>query len=305
MTSTNPIGVEFGAVYELVGPDGTRAVLNNPGDPDFAGFLTGDDAVTGLERAAVRESADVIPEGDGGVHGTFRYDRLAFTLKGIVPPGGGVDELAEWARRQDRLLGATDAMRADGILRWTTSTGTAVQVAFRQQQATRITGRRPKSFLVAGVCERAAVESQAVATTTIPIDAVSSGGLASPMVSPLASTAALAGAATVTNIGSADAWPTFTIAGPITNPSIRSLRFGLELRFLYTLAAGETLVVVTDPSRRSILLNGSPTADRYDALDYLPSSWFPLAPGGNDLRIGAASYSAGASVAVSFRHAWG
>src|SRR4051794_1807505 len=124
------LGVEFGAVYAITGPDGTRAVFNDPLSPDFAGYLTGDGAVTGLERAGVRESADSLAEADGGVHGNFYRDRLAFTLAGIV----AVDDAAS-PQAQDRILRSTNAMRQDAVLEWwPTTIDEGVQVLFREQQ---------------------------------------------------------------------------------------------------------------------------------------------------------------------------
>lgn len=524
MTSSTPIGVEVGAVYELIGPDGSRAVINDPGDPDFAGFLDGEDGVSGLERAGVRESAEDFAEGHGRIQGRNLYGGLAFTFKGKIPPdprmeageytetlvertrnawrnplqegpagtanstyaatagvsAGHVDdplspsgralsvstaasaasvyiapsyanatttfnfgmaagetwtvaadvaandialasassaswgvgilyrrpdnvyistyapvtqrptvagqyvrqaatvtipadstaalcrfygrtntagaevrftqitlvrgatdpgpiyagllpggfplrtssdpataetfldliartplpETLVWARRQDRLLAATNAMDRDGLVRWKPSHAPPVQVRFRQQQPTRITGRRPKNFLIAGSCENHTVESQEVVSSVIDLTpSVDTAGLRSPMTSPLGSGAETIGNGSAENIGSADAWPTITFRGPITNPSIRSLRFGREVRLSCSLADGEELVLVTDPHRRAILLGG--TIDRYELLDWESSWWFPIAPGPNNLRVGASSFSAGASVTVAFRHAWG
>lgn len=300
---SNPLGVEVGLKYTIIGPDGTRASFNDSTDADFCGFLNGEDGVTGLERAGVRESADVIPEADGGVHGAFRYDRLPFTLKGIVPPdsvAGGT-----WLNRQAAILRATNAMRADALLQWAPSEAPPVQVSFRQQQPTRITGRRPKTFLIAGVAEVSTVQSQALRSLAIALTGSSSGGMVSPMVSPLGSAQASSGSGTATTLGSAEAWPLLTFTGPVVNPTLTSLRYGRTIRLAYTLAAGETLVVDTDPRRRSILLNGDANASRYSALDWLGSVWFPLAPGDNILQAGASSFSSPAAVTVQWRDAWG
>jgi len=297
----NPIGVEVGLRYVIVGPDGTRAVFNDTTDPDFVGFLDGEDGVTGLERAGVRSSVDSLPEADGQIHGAFRYEGLSFTLKGIIPPdasNGG-----SWVERQAKLLRATAAMRADARLFWTPTSAPPVQVSFRQAQPTRITKRRPKACLVTGIAERHVVESQALQSSTLEPGAVTAGGLASPLTSPFASNASSVGAFTVTTDGHAEAWPIVTFTGPITNPSLENRTLGPALRFIYTLGAGETLVVDTDPRRRTIRLNSQ--ANRYSALDWTSSTWWPLLPGANALLLGAASFSAGSSVAVQWRDAWG
>lgn len=296
---TDPVGVELGAVYIITGPDGTRAVLNDPDDPDFVGYTTGDDGVTGLERAGVRESADVLPEADGGVHGAFRYDRLAFTLKGIILPELGASPL-----QQAKLLRATDAMLADATLEWAPSSAPPVRVNFRQQQPTRITGRRPKGFMVAGVSEDPLIYSQQLHAEEISPTAASGGGFSSPLTSPLASTAGIAGQILATNLGIRPTWPLFTITGPATNPSITNVTTGKTLSLIYTLGVGEYLEVDTNPRRRTIRLNG--TGNRYDALDFAGSEWFPLEPGENDLRVGLDAGGGGGSLfAVDWRDAWG
>lgn len=308
-TFANPIGVEQGAVYVITGPDGTRAVLNDPTDRDFVGYLT--EPPSGLERAGVRESADLLPEADGGIHGAFRYDRLSFTLKGVITPAltardvaaGETSDLTVWVRRQAKLMRATDAMLADAYLRWKPSYAPAVQVAFRQLQPTRITDRRPKSFLVAGVSEDAAVYGQDLKIAQVAPSSLTVAGLASPMTSPLSASAGTAGLLTITTLGTRPTWPVLTVYGPITNPTITSRRAGLSIVLNYALNAGDYLVLDTNPRQRTIKLNGA--ASRYSALVFALSSWWPLYPGDNDVVLGAASYSAGASLSVQYRDAWG
>jgi hypothetical protein len=302
-TLLNPVGVEVGIVYAIVGPDGTRAVLNDRNDADFVGFLSGEDGVTGLERAGVRASIDQLPEEHGQVHGAFQHEGLSFTLKGIIPPDGTTG--GTWLNRQAALLRATAAMREDATLMWTPSEAPPLELKFRAIQPTRLTGRRPKSFLVAGVAEAHTVRAQTEQSLNIALNASLSGGFASLLTSPLSSSQDSSGSGVATGVGATEAWPLITITGPIVNPVITSLRYGRQLRFNYTLAASEALVIDTDPRRRSILLNGDPNASRYGALDWPASSWFPIAPGANELRVGASSFSTGAAATVAWRDAWG
>lgn len=300
--AATPLGVEQGAVYTITGPSGARAVLNDPADPDFVGLLTGDTAITGLERAGVRESADTLPEADGGVHGAFRYDRWSFTLSGLVDT---YTDPTLSASRQSKLLAATDAMLADATLAWAPSTAPPVFLSFRQQQPTRITGRRPKAFIVAGVAEDPVIQSQAVQS----IDAVAGatgtgGGLSSPLVSPLASGQGATAQALAENQGNRDAWPVYVLTGPLTNPTITNLSTGEALVLTYDLAAGDQLVIDSNPRRRTIKLNG--TGNRYSALNFAASSW-PRLLGGvvNDVRLTVSAFSAPAALTVRYRHAWG
>lgn len=297
----NPLGVEHGARYVITSPSGVRAVLNDSSDPDFVGFVAPSaGGVTGLERAGVRESSTLLPEADGGVHGTFYRDRLAFTINGIVPPDGPGDS---WVGRQARLLAATDALDADGVLSWQPSEAPAVEVAFRAQQPTRITGFRPKTFLFAGVCERPGVYSNELHVAALSPSAVDAGGFASPLTSPLTSDAVNIGALNVTNLGTIPAWPVFTITGPCVNPSILNVTTGEGLYLTTELVAGETLTLDSDPRRRTIKADGQ--VNRYGALHWGRSTWPSLVPGTNDLRIGFDIQSAPAGITVAWRDAWG
>lgn len=294
------IGLTIGEVYEIVGPRGDRAVLNDPADPDFVGYLAGDGAVTGLERAGVRESADDLPEADGGVHGAFHYTRLAFTLQGLLQ--GGAPPFHD---AQDKLLAATDAMRQDARLLWEAN-GVPVMVDFRAQQPTRIGGRIPKTFLVAGVSERNVVRSQAENV----VEALTGGGsvpsgFSSDLTDPLTSAPGTDGQATATHAGRAErAWPILEVYGPCTNPTLINVTDGNRgLYLIYELLAGEWLTIDTDPRRRSVRLNGGPT--RYSALDFARSEWWGLVPGDNAIRVAFNTYSAGAKLRVRWRDAWG
>lgn len=299
---TLPLGVQQGLVYELLGPDGTRAVINNPADPDYIGFL--DEPPTGLERAGVRENAEALTGNDGGSHGAFLRDRLAWTLKGLIPPEGAPG--GTWVTRQDRLLRATNALRVDGELRWTPpEVGEVVRVRFREQQPTRITGKRPKAFMVAGVCEEATVETLLERVANIAPTVASSSGFSSPLKSPLVSLSNAPAGVTIDAVGRAIAWPVLVVNGPCTNPILTNATTGQSIVLTYGLEAGERLVLNTHPRRRSILLNGDAGASRYAALQWGPSSWWGLAPGLNDVRLSLATYSVGASLEIHYRDTWG
>lgn len=300
-----PIGVEHGIPYVITGPDGTRAVLNDDTDPDYVGFLTPRDGggVTGLERAGVREVSDLLPEADGGVHGVFLRDRLSFTLGGMIPPDAPITANDGWQGRQSRLLRATDALAGNAVLTWTPTTAVPVRLAFRAQQPTRITDARPKKFLVSGVAEESGIESQSPQVLSIPATAPAGGGFSSPLTSLLTSTAGSSGTGTATAIGAITAWPVITVAGPCANPTIVNATLGLGLYLNYSLSAGETLVIDTNPRRRTVKLNG--VTNRFNAVTWALSAWWGLAPGANVIQTGYSSYSNPAGVTLSWRDAWG
>lgn len=95
------------------------------------------------------------------------------------------------------------------------------------------------------------------------------------------------GKLTITNNGTAGAWPTFTIsagAADLVNPTITYLATGAALRYGGTLLAGDVLVIVTNPFGRSVTINGS--GDRRPSLTR--AEWFS-APAG---QMSAVSFTA-------------
>ena len=79
--------------------------------------------------------------------------------------------------------------------------------------------------------------------------------------------------ANITNLGWATTYPTVTIYGPITNPTIGNLTTGQALNFNYTMGASDVFVI--DLLNRTVLLNGTPARN----LLLGTSQWF-AAPSG-------------------------
>lgn len=292
------VGIAQGVVYEFVGPRGARAVVNDPTDPDFVGYLN--EPPSGLERAGVRLSGEDVPLADGRRPGPGFYEGLAFTFKGLLQP----DNFASRSH-QDKLLEATDAMDADASVFWTPPGVDAVPVvvAYRQQQPTRITDRRPKTFLISGLAGRHAVVAQNESLVDVLAGALVEGGFTSPLVSPLASNPSASGEGSLEALGRSKAWPILEVYGPCSNPVLTNITEGKSLYLTYTLAADETLVIDTDPRRRTVKLNDQ--ADRWNALDHRRSKWWPVRRGNNDIRVSFNTFSAGAKLRVRWRDAWG
>jgi len=296
---------ELGIAYVLTGPDGTRAVVGNcdaaSSDPDFVGFLDPTNGITGLVDAAdVRESAAELVAADGGIHGPFFLGRRPGTIQGLIVPTSDLDPTTVNAAIQ-RLKRATRALRADGLLTWTPTGGSARMLRVRRQQRPSISGRRPKAFQVALV----STDPYALAVNEANIiitPGASAGelGIPNPITDPITSPLNVTAAQSVVNQGDAPTWPRFRIDGPITNPELLNNTTGLTIKLNYTLGSGEYLDV--RPERGAILLGG--TADRYSALNFAASTWWQLEPGANDVRLLAAAYSGAAQATVFWRHAW-
>lgn len=298
VAAPTPLGSEVGAAFVLVGPEGDRAAFNDQSDPDFVGYLSD---VTGLDGVPIRESADDLTEEDGGWHGDFFESRRPWTLQGIVDPQ--VDTLARNAA-VDRILAVGDALRADSTLLWTPTGGVPVQIRGRAQQPARITGLRPKTFLLSMVSDDPRIYSQQLHSQAVAAGSSAVGGFSSPLRSPLASAAIVSGQTIAVNAGRKPSPPVLTITGPGSNPTVLNYSTGQALVFQYVLGAGDYLLVDTaerDPTRR-VLLNG--VANRYSAFDFQRSTWWRLRRGQNDVRLSWSAYSAGAQMTIQWRDAW-
>jgi hypothetical protein len=140
------LGIEWGAKYTLTGPDGTIAVFNDSADPNFVGVLSPESS--GLDSPDVREDAHDRTEDDGGIHGNFYYGRRPVVLQGTIIAS---TETAR-AERIEKLMRATNAMRADATLKWQPTGATEeVELKLRRQQPLRITKGFVKDFQAAMV----------------------------------------------------------------------------------------------------------------------------------------------------------
>lgn len=130
-----------------------------------------------------------------------------------------------------------------------------------------------------------------------------SSGITVPVVFPVTfGTGVSAGSITIQNAGNAATWPTFTLTGPLSAPTITNSTTGQQLRFApsYVLADGDTMVIDTDA--RSVTIGGG--VSRRDAL--IVADWFPLPPREDVLLTlsSTGAYDASAGLVVSWRNAW-
>ena len=290
-----PGGPEFGVKYTIIGPDGQRAVFNDDTDADYVGVLAD---VTGLDSPEMRENANDRVEADGGIHGDFWYGRRPVVLNGRVLAGGSA-ETRNW--RSTKLLRATNAMREDGVMYWTPTGSVPQFIRFRRQQPVRITGGFNKDCQVPLVSQDSYIWAYDLTSESVSAGGVAGAGRTYSRTYNRAYAAITAvGQVLVTNEGSAPTPPRLTITGPVTNPTIQNATTGESITLIYTLSAGQTLVV--DHANRTVMLNG--TTNRYSAYDFENSTWWDLVPGVNDLRFLPYAYTAGASLLVEYRHAW-
>jgi hypothetical protein len=279
-----PLGVELGAAYTLVGPDGTRAVLNDDSDPDFVGYITD---LTGLDSAEVRESADDRSMIDGGAHGRFLYGRRPVTITGVIAESTVEDRNLKITR----LMRAVDAMAGDGQLSWEPTGGVPVSLAYRRQQPPRISGRVPKEFQLQVVSADPRIYAVTPSSSTAAITVTS--GTAATL--------------SCVNLGSAPSPPVITLTGPITNARIRNAPAGPTtvnaglLKLDATITAGQQVVIDT---ANGTIVRVSDGANLYGKLNFSASSWWSLEAGANTVTVDSGTYGTGAAITVGWSHAW-
>lgn len=289
--------------YALVLRDGTSQQLTlegAPADPESCFLLQ---TVQGLDGGDVRDNVLPLADRDGDYLGVPRSAGRTYSVEGLIV---GVDRAD--MRTRERLLraavavsGPTWSMRVDGRVGDPEPLIAAVRTSSpfraadgaadsRRFKAFAFTLRSPDAVLY-GIAER----SQAI----LPV--VGTGGFSFPFSFPLSFAGASSPGDLVVNDGTASTWPVLRIYGPITNPVVENLSSGERLVFATTVAAGTFLEV--DSAARTITLGGDPTQRRYSSLNRSASSWWPLYPGANAIRLLASTSAAPARLEIRYRNA--
>ena len=144
------VAPEYSTIYTINAPAPStgRAVLNDPTDPDFVGWLDGDEAITGIDSPDIRDSYADYADRDGGMAGSSFYTRRAIVLNGKVIP----TSVSDRNTKIGKLMAATDARFADGFINWVPAGGERVYLAFRRQLPLRVKGGFNKDFQIGLVC---------------------------------------------------------------------------------------------------------------------------------------------------------
>lgn len=270
-------GPQFGVKHTLVGPDGSRAVFNDPFDADYVGWLT---STAGFDSPEVRESADDLVGDDGGVHGNFYYGRRPVILEGQIESR---PSNAERNRRMTRLQRASNAMRKDATLRWAVEGGIEQTVKVRRQQPLRISGGYLKTFQLALVSADYRIYGAAIQEMRFDV------GDHTKYAS---------------NHGSAQTPPIITVYGPAEGVEIHNHTTGSVVAFGAGLSLTATDYVTVDYANGTVMKNG--TTNVYDTVIFPASTWWQLQPGDNNIawHATATSTTAASSMVMTWQDAW-
>ena len=127
--------------------------------------------------------------------------------------------------------------------------------------------------------------------------AVVTSGLSFNFAWPLSFGVSTSGQATAINSGTADSWPTWTVAGPVTNPRLTNLATSEYFEVSGVINSGSTLVV--DFGARSVQID----SQNYRTWMSSASTWWLLQPGSNTLKY-TGTGSGLATTSVSWQSAW-
>jgi len=290
---------ELDIAYELTGPDGQRVVWNDQADPDYVGITT---EIGGLDAPDLTESAENLVQEDGGVHGDFFHNRRPLTFEGLLL---NPQDPTERNTRMLKMTGATNAMRADATLRFQPSGMEMLRTDVRRQNGPRFSGAWQKTFQVGLVAEDPRIYSDTVYTQQTPASLVGvpPQGRAFPETGNIVyGSGDTSGQLFITNSGNTTTYPIISITGPGNFPAVINATSGYTMYFSGALSASDTIVIDTNPLRRTVILNNALSV--YSRLQFSTSTIWGLLPGANDIRLTFASFSTGAGMAIQWQNAW-
>lgn len=122
------------------------------------------------------------------------------------------------------------------------------------------------------------------------------GGMSIPMSIPMDMSVGAANEVMVTNNGNYEAYPIFTLYGPLTNPSLTNFTTNKTLNINYTLADSSSYIVI-DCFLRTALLYPSKTNVR----QYISGDFWTMAIGSNTIRLSNVSVNPTGKCVVNFR----
>jgi hypothetical protein len=272
-------GYENSATYELTGPDGTRAVFNDPNDADFVGYAS---EISGLDSPELREYASDITQGDGGVHFDFFHGRRPVVITAEVLAAS----VAERNEKLNKIRLASMALREDSVLRWTPTGHEKVRLSVRRQQPVRVSGGWAKQVQIPLVAERPHIESDTLYSSST-----------STWVANIA-------AFSITHDGDAESGGYLKVrtdSGPSQSHQVNNITTGESL--ITTIPAHAT-------TRRAFYMHlgriyhQNAETDNYDAYFDASSEFWTLQPGVNSIQLYVPTATGATVATIEWRNAW-
>ena len=171
-----------------------------------------------------------------------------------------------------------------------------------------VNGYNRVELVCSWVVPRGIQESSFLFTDVLsPSDTITTPGsgraypLTFPRIYPAATTTG-SGTKTINNHGTVEVYPFIRVYGSVTDPLIRNVTTGKQLRF-QALTIPDDNYITIDLYNRQVLMNDDPSDSRLNSLVHGDSDWWSLVPGNNEILFSAAAYS-GTRIEITYRYAW-
>lgn len=290
--------------YDLVLRDGTPLEVRLeglPADPESCFLLQ---QVQGLDSRDLREIVDDLPDRDGDFLGGVRQAGVNVIVDLVIVGATRADLRTReralkaalrptsetWLMRLDGRVGDPEPLiaevRTSQPLRAPHNVGEGV----RALKATF--ALRGRDAVLYGIAQHLAAVTPVVETQ----------GFAFPVIFPVSFEGSVGSGTAVAVGGDSETMPVLRLYGPMAGVRVENLTTDQALVFPGAIDAGTFLQV--ESATKTITLGGDPAAGRYSALDRATSSWWPLAPGVNLIRLRAASWSGAARAEITWRDAY-
>jgi len=289
-----------GALYTLTTPAGTLTF--NP-DASSGLFLDYD----GMQFTAdVRTSRVSRPQAHGSYMDNGFEEGATGVIKGVI----GASTLAARKTLEDTFLKCARSLLGEegtGTLTWTEPGGSSPTddrriTGLRLAAPVQLQGRG--GMLMGFQLMLAAEKSTAEESTSSNEDssALTDGGtgLDFALTFPLVFEASTGGELTLTNSGTATAYPVLQVYGPIGAPRVTHTTSGSVLPFTSSIGTGDYWEI--DLFERTIKLNGLTSV--LQNLDMDDATWFGLTVGSNTLRLTGSGFDSNTKLRVVMRDAY-
>lgn len=122
------------------------------------------------------------------------------------------------------------------------------------------------------------------------------GGMGIPMGIPMDMSVGGTETLSLLNYGNCDAYPTITLYGALTNPSLTNLTTGETINITYTLDDSNDYIVIDIFNRTVLLYPGATNARQYFSGDF-----FTLVPGLNEISLNSGVYNTSGKATFVYR----
>ncbi len=277
--------------FTFIDPTGVEWPLSDIG-PERGFFTTRD--VAGWGARPFEYSLDPIPRGGDAVR--FIRAQSARITWPLHVWGETHDEFVDRYRQLRRAFMSTVHLNAPGVLRVTLPDASAREIDVYYESG--FEGQSGENWLYANpVLTLLCPDGYWRATTPTVVTRAHSGtnqNFLSPF--PSVSSGQVLGSTTVDNPGDVEAWPEWTVTGPLSGLTATNNTLGQEFILSYALTLGQSITITTyRPTVRGPL-----GENLVAALNWPDAYLWALAPGENDVVFAAGGADTGTSVTLTF-----